>query len=232
MKAVAFANHAPDEVHALLKRHGITDTKIVTTENAPNEHLIVLGVQNFVKYHKDESKSYYVVDNPLALMSINIHKYDIQEEENVHIDGIALKPVGKCKPTTTDQEIVYQHYNIVDRATAIAKAQLTFLNQFMTFIYSLPAESHQTPVKKLVCKWMATTESFGGLQRKVEALRKTINLNEKQVARLYAILGSDVTVKYRYALQQPGEEDEVAKVLKVSAYELRYIRAINKGKDK
>ena len=232
MKAIGFANLAPDEVHALLKKQGITDIKIVANETAAAEHLIVLGVTNFFKFHKDESKSYYVVDSPLALMSVNIPKADCYEEENLHIDGLAITKNINLAQLKDTPEVTYRNYNIVERSTKIAKAQLTFLNQFMTFIYSLPAESHQTPVKKLVCKWMSTTESFGVLQRKLEALRKTISMNEKQVARLYAILSSDVTVKYRYALQQPGDEDEVAKVLKVSAYELRYIRAINRGKDK
>lgn len=225
LNAIAFANHAPEELAALIKAPVV----YATDEPVDGEHVIVFGVGNFMKFHKNPDQFYYVIDNPISVMSLNIPKADIRVEESIHIDGITLVKLNKL-PAFVPVVPEFRNFNIVDASTVCAKSQITFLNQFMTFIYSMPSETHQTPVKKLVCKWMATTESFGVLQRKLEVLRQTVKMTDKQVKRLYDILDSDTTVKYRHALQQKGEEDDVAKELRVSAYELRYIRAINRSK--
>lgn len=232
MKVMCFANHAPDEIIAMLKKSGVTDIKIVNGKDPEEQHVIVLGVNTFFRHERNREKRYYVVDNPMAIMSTNLQKVDLEEEEDLHIDGISIKRLEKIPPFIDNDNPSKVPYNIVHVATQIAKSQQTFLNQFMTFIYSLPSETHQTPVKKLVCKWMASNESINSLQKKVELLRKTVPLNDKQVKRLFDIIDTEVTVKYRQALQQSGDEDDVAKAYRVSAYELRYIRAVNKGKDK
>lgn len=238
MKAFAFACHAPDEVMLKLQQSGIDRKEIcivgeeeVITRKSKRNHFIFMTTGSFRANRsilETMDATAYVCDDPLSLSHYNFTPADYKREEFFHVDGFSLLPMGKLKKCA-DVPIVRAPFSAIDEAVKVAKNQITFLNQFMTFIYSLPSETHQKPLKELVCKWMASKEPFS---KYCKVIVKNVSLTEKQLNRLTAILTSETTALYREALQQPGDEDDVAKIYKISAYELRFIRAINKGPSK
>lgn len=238
MRALAFANHAPDELIIKLRGNKI-DRKLIqivgeetrVKRQSKCEHFVFLSVaafhHNVKRLEELEGICCYVFDDPMALSQYNLTPADFVMEEDFHIDGFSLLPTmnldaPEIVPTRTQ-------FNVVEYAKTIAKQQITFLNQFMTFIYSMPSETHQKPIKELVCKWMASKESLGQYCKRITKLRTQLLLTDKQVNRLQELVTSPVAELYRKALQLPGDEDEIARTLKVSAFELRYIRAINRG---
>lgn len=243
MRAFAFAHHAPDEIIIKLRQKYNVERKDIAivgdedkiSRKSKQRHFVFLSVvafhHNLQRLAELDAQS-YVFDDPISLTQYNLTPADFKMEDYFHVDGFSLVPLIRLD-RCPDVEIERQQFNVLDHAKKIAKQQKTFLNQFMTFIYSMPSETHQKPIKELVCKWMASKESIGHYCKRIEKLRQTVQLNDKQVKRLTEILSSETTNLYRKALQMPGDEDDVAKELKISAYELRYIRAINKGeKDK
>lgn len=238
MKVFAFAHKAPDEVLLKLCSDGIDradvcivgEDEIIGRKNK-RSHFIFMSVQSFhrnreiMEVRKEQS---YVCDDPISLSQYSFTPADYRAEEFFHVDGFALIPcmrLDKCP----DVPIVRTPFDVVKTAKDHAKDQITFLMQFMTFIYQTPSETHQKPIKELVCKWMASKESFRQYCKRLEKLRQTVPLTDKQVKRMTELLSSPTAILYREALQMPGEEDDIAKQLKISAYELRYMRAINKG---
>lgn len=236
MKVFAFAHHAPDEILMKLCESGIDreDVYVVRVDEVikrknKRNHLIFLNTASFNANREQleiRNVQSYVFDNPLRLAQFNFTPADYKMEEYFHVDGFSLIPcvrLDRCP----DIAINRKPFDIVAVASEYAKQQITFLMQFMTFIYSMPSETHQKPVKELVCKWMASKEPFSKYCKRIETLRNTVHLTDKQVRRLSDLLSSPTAVLYRDALQQPGDEDEVAKEYKISAYEMRYIRSIN-----
>lgn len=166
---------------------------------------------------------YYVFDVPNLLAEYSFTYGDFRVAENIHVDGLEPVPLT-LEPK--DKRLRNREFRLVIRAVECAKKQVTFLNQFMTFIYSMPSDTHQKPVKEAVCKWMVSGGDAQSFDHMMDTLRKTVHLTPKQMQRLSDLVFSDVAVLYKKALQIPGEEDDVAQSLSVSAYELRYMKAI------
>jgi hypothetical protein len=238
MKVFAFAHKAPDEVLLKLRGEGIERSDVyivgdneIIDRKTKRTHFIFMSVHSFQRNREGlelRKVQSYVCDDPIALSQFSFTPADYRAEEFFHIDGFALTPcirLDKCP----DVPIVRLPFDVVKKAKDHAKQQATFLMQFMTFVYLTPSETHQKPIKELVCKWMASKESFSQYCKRVEKLRQTVPLTDKQVKRMNDLLSSPTAILYREALQMEGEEDDIAKQLKISAYELRYIRAINKG---
>lgn len=239
MRAFAFAHHTPDEIVVKLRKNGIArkdiyivgEEEIIKRKN-PRKHYVFMSVVSFYK-NRDVLELIgvisYVCDDPISLSQFRGFTLgDYKSEEFFHADGFSLVPMRNLE-NCPDNPVVREKFDIIETASKIARKQITFLNQFMTFIYSLPYETHQKPVKEMVCKWMASKETLAQYCKRMEKLRQTVHLSEKQMKRLIALLSSETAQLYRDALQLPGDEDDVAKAMKISAFELRYIRAINSG---
>lgn len=242
MRISAFGNHAPDEILQLLKLAGIPRSAIFILPAGGQlqkrnkfEYVFVMGLADLFRQNVDssyDSATFYVFDDPLRLYSVGIGGADFKCSDSIYLDGLALfkldtLPSGKYYDLDSLKTF---HRSIIDEAIEEVKAQKTFLNQFMTFVYSMPSATHQKPIKAIVCEWMASKESLQKLNKTLDNIQSTSPMTQKQRARLNDILSSEVTALYRLALQQGGNEDEVAKKFSVSAYELRYVRAINGAK--
>lgn len=236
MKVFAFAHHAPDEILIKLCKNGIDrdDIQIVGVADRIKRknqcsHFIFLNTASFNANREQlelRDAQSYVFDNPIRLAQYNFTAADYKMEEYFHVDGFALTPccrLDRCP----DVPVNRKNFDIIEAAKDSAKQQITFFNQFMTFIYTMPSETHQKPIKEMVCKWMESKEPFSKFTKRLSVLRNSIHLTEGQVRRITDMLQSATAILYRDALQQPGAEDDVAKAYKISAYEMRYIRAIN-----
>lgn len=244
MKVLAFGNHAPDEIILLLKNAGVPRSAILICSRGDTlpkknkyEYIFCLSI-NDLKRQTNLGPSYkdaafYVFDDPLRLFRFGLQGADFEPADTIHLDGLVCSKLSTLPPAM-EIDLVNMSFvgtvDIVAQATEEVKSQKTFLNQFMTFIYSMPSATHQKPIKEIVCKWMASKENVSKLNKRLDSINSTSPMSQKQRARLNELLSSDVTHLYRSALQEPGDEDDVALKMKVSAYELRYIRAINRGK--
>lgn len=239
MRVFAFAHHAPDEIVIKLRKNGIDrpdifivgEDEIIKRKN-PRKHYVFMSVLSFHK-NRDVLELLdvvsYVCDDPISLSQYRgFTPADYKIEEFFHADGFSLVPIRSLE-NCPDNPVSRERFDIIETASKVAKKQTTFLNQYMTFVYTMPRETHQTPIKEMMCKWMASKEGLPQYCKRVEKLRETLHLSEKQVQRLIALADTDVARLYKQALQTEGDVETVAKSLKISAYELRYIRAINAG---
>uniref|UniRef100_A0AB39CEA3 Uncharacterized protein n=1 Tax=Pseudomonas phage HRDY3 TaxID=3236930 RepID=A0AB39CEA3_9VIRU len=233
MIAYGFSHTAPDKVLVHLRQIGVPRAQIAILgpDYEARKHLIFLDAMSFETYRERADKDQcicYVCDDPISLAPFELIPVDYKEADYFHVDGFTLtefKSIPPAKQVTGRR----RKFDVVDFAKDHAARQQTFFTNFMTFIYSMPSETHQLPVRQLACKWLASTETYRQLNNRIEKLRKTVYLTDKQAERLVELLSTDIVDVYRTALQMDGEEDEVAHKLKISAYEMRYIRAINKG---
>lgn len=237
MKVLAFANHAPDEIIRLLKNAGFPRSSIHISkrrEDLPKRnryaHLIFLAFADLKRQiigPSYDSATFYVFDDPLRLFKVGLVGADYRASEAIYLDGLTLTKLDKLpEPQHVDLQELDSQPDLIEMAMDEVKAQKTLLTQFMTFIYGLPSGSHQKPIKECAFQWMVTKEPISKLHKRLDAIGSTSPLSVKQRARMIEVMGSEVTELYRLALRQDGDEDEVAKRMMVSAYELRYIRAI------
>lgn len=206
----------------------VGETEVLARKNK-RKHLVFMTVLSFRRNREVlevmPGVTCYVCDNPLALSDFNFSPADYEREEFFHIDGFALTDINIRVNKCPDVPIARAPFDVIAEATKEAKDQITFFNQFMTFVYSMPAETHQKPLKEIVCRWMLTKEPFSVCFNKI---KKAVALNEKQLARVTVILTSETAELYRRALQLTGAEEDIAKIYKISAYEMRYIREVSK----
>lgn len=233
MIAYGFAHTAPDKVLVHLRQIGVPRAQIgiLGPSFEARKHLIFIDAVSFGTYHEraaQEGCICYVCDDPISLAPFDILPVDYKAAEDFHVDGYTLLDF-KGLPPAKDVTGAPRKFDMVTVAKKHAASQKTFFTNFMTFIYTMPKESHQLPVRQLACKWLASTETYRQLNNRIEKIRKTVYLTDKQVERLIALLSSEVVDLYREGLQMAGDEDDVAMKLKISAYEMRYIRAINRG---
>lgn len=237
MKVHAFGNHAPDEIIRMLKNAGFPRSSIHINERRGNlakrnryAHIIFLSFNDLKRQvvgPSYDNATFYVFDDPLRLFKVGLAGADFGRSETLYLDGLTLFKLDRLPaPQTVDLQTLAQQEDMIEMATAEVKAQKTLLTQFMSFIYMLPSGTHQKPIKELAFQWMVTKEPISKLHKRLDAVNSTSPLSVKQRARLCDVMSSEVTELYRLALRQEGDEDDVAKRMMISAYELRYIRAI------
>lgn len=237
MIAYGFAHTAPDKVLVHLRKLGTPRSAIALVASPAKfeqrKHVVFSDVFTFEAHRKSitDKTICYVCDDPISLSMYNVIPVDYKAAEAFHVDGFNLVEF-KSIPASKQQHITRTKFDVVEAAKKVAREQHTFLMNFMSFVYTMPSSTHQTPVRQLVCKWLASTETEKQLQTRVASLSKKIKLTDKQVAKLMDLLSGEVVDLYRKALQMEGDEDDVAMKLKISAYEMRYIRAINSGVEK
>jgi len=233
MIAYGFAHTTPDKVLVHLRQLGVprAEIAILGPDFEARKHLIFVDAASFETY-RDQADvadcACYVCDDPISLAPFDLMPVDYKEADRFHVDGFTLiefKTIPAPKEVTGRR----RKFDVVDFAKKHAASQQTFFTNFMTWCYTMPSETHQLPVRQLACKWLASKETYRQLNNRIEKLRKTVYLTDKQAERLVELLSTETVDVYRTALQMDGDEDEVAHKLKISAYEMRYIRAINRG---
>jgi hypothetical protein len=242
MKVLAFGNHAPDEIIQMLKNAGYSRSSIhisARRELLPKrnryEHIIFLSFNDFKRQNVGpsyDSATFYVFDDPLRLFKVGLDGADFERSEALYLDGLTLHKLASLpQPKELELDQIVSQEDLLEMALEEVKAKKTFLNQFMSYIYLLPSGTHQKPIREAVFRWMITKEPVSKLTKRLEAIRGTSPLNEKQRLRLIDLVSSEVIDLYRLALRQDeGTEDEMAAQMNISSYELRYIRAVLKPK--
>ena len=186
----------------------------------------VKDLRRNVSYHASfDDVIFLVFDTPIALSNYNFKYMDFKMGVDLHIDGF------KCLPLKLDfeglefQALTRTDFDIIKMSVDEVKAKRTLLNQLMTFIYTLPRATHQTPIKECVCNWMLSKSTLVKLNADL-AKMKASPLTDKQRARLNDILSSETALIYREAMREGGDSEALARRYVISAYEINYMRAI------
>lgn len=166
-----------------------------------------------------------VFDSPIALSTYQMNYMDFKVGTDLHIDGF------ECTGLDWEREVVEYPFersdtDLVRMSVEEVKAQRTVLNQLMTFIYSLPNSTHQTPVKATVCGWMGSRNTIQHLIKTLKANRDC-PMSDKQYARLADILTSETALIYRNAMREGGDSEDLARRYGISAFEINYMRAVS-----
>lgn len=238
MKIVGFGCHAPDEVLIRLsKEHGVRRSKVffvapdaILPKRRPRKiDFVVFFSMKDLRRNIDCHKSFYdtvfmVFDTPIALSAYSIKHMDFKIGSDVHIDGFECTPLN-LDLNVESGSIMRTGFDIVNASVDEVKAQRTLLNQLMTFIYTMPRATHQTPIKVVICNWMLSKSTLVKLNADL-AKMKSSPLTPKQLARLNDILSSETANLYREAMQEGGDSEALARRYGISAYEINYMRAI------
>lgn len=115
--------------------------------------------------------------------------------------------------------------DVIEDSVEMLQQQSTFLNRFMTFVYSTPRATHQNVIKVEVCKWMASKRPVRQLLRDIAKHPET-HLTERQHLRLEDLATSEVADLYRRAMQEGGCSKVLSVKYDISEYEINYMRAV------
>ena len=202
-KAVAFAPEPEKRTHKVVVHHGIQ------------------SLRRALKEGRWKKATHLVFDTPVNLHEFRIPAGDM-EVNDLQAGGFQQKPLElEGKPFEGFKE----RLNVIEESVELLKQQATFLNRFMTFVYSTPRATHQTVIKVEVCKWMLTKKRFPQLLKAIATSPETI-LNERQIKRLEDLTTSEVANLYREAMQEGGCSAELSVKYEVSEYEINYMRAV------
>lgn len=109
----------------------------------------------------------------------------------------------------------------------------SLLTPLMTFIYTLPRATHQTPVKEAIARFFLGTSSLATLESALSSL-----LSEKNALKLRTLVSSEVANSYRAAFKDvraqaaSGEKQNLKPICKahnVNDYEVKYLLSVVEG---
>ncbi len=112
--------------------------------------------------------------------------------------------------------------------------QGSLLNPLMTFLYTLPSSTHQTPVKEAVALYLYKGTAWSGLETMLDEIKGVI-ISKRIRDRLKEILVSDAgnNIRAAFKVYRAGKKAgkvplwaSLSKAHSVSEYEMRYIRSI------
>lgn len=231
------SGHSPDEViKALLKFDPSPTYKVVELgkhfdPSGRYKNIICLTKEDFIRNFKVLSslnKNVFVFASHLFLSEykgFNRLDYSIDLDNPAKIlvhdeldDSLLRNPTVfdgiRRKKTTYLEQVIKK-----------AKSGSVF-DKLMTYIYKLPAKTHQKPVKKLCCLYLRNDWSKDTLIKELRSLGTQIKLSQPLVDSISSILFSAVAYKYQEAFTKINSVSDVADVAlqyDLNPYEFMYI---------
>lgn len=106
----------------------------------------------------------------------------------------------------------------------------SLLNPLMTFIYTLPSSTHQTPIKEAIAQYFYKSLSYAKFEESLNELRN-ITITKRVRDRLKDILTSEVGENYRNAFKALTTEKNatiasICQKFHTSEYEMTYLKSI------
>lgn len=250
MRVLGCTYHTPDFVSLFLhKKLKVPESDILFVgpgDNLPSRtnksHIIFLrrlslrrniDVVNSSAYN---GKTGVVFDDPLSLYDFEgVIPLDYSESINPHLDAFELDSIDRKLLKGEDVSVVFSPKKYVDTVQSKVESFTGILTQFMTFVYTTPRSSHQTPIKELACTWLCSDDDENVLRNKLASLVKGSPLNDRQQKRFLTLVTSPAAKIYKKALSEAKhlesydceEFTAIAAKYAVSAYEMRYMLSIN-----
>lgn len=145
---------------------------------------------------------------------------DIEPDENIDLEKYKSKPkhIGDIVRT----QGIYVN-TLID-----ASLQNSVFNNLMTFIYTLPAKTHQKPITVVSCAYLRNNLSIRQFNNSLDKLRKEISITPRVSERLTEILTTPQAVRMRSAFEDLPAYDrelieDVALKHNVYSFELSYV---------
>lgn len=233
------AGHTPDELILNLKEieakpyfYVVPPRTYIQNKNIPNhiQHVICLTREDFLKNFQELSKTnkrIYVFASTAFLLEhkgFNRLDYSLDTDDTTkvvvydYIDFSVLK-----NPASTELKRKKTSYT---EALIKKVKDGSIFNNLMTYIYKLPAKTHQRPINNLSCNYLRHSWSEDRLAKELQKLGKDINLSTGILANITEILTSAIAKKYQAAFKEIRDEQDVIPVSeahKLSSYEMMYI---------
>jgi hypothetical protein len=177
-----------------------------------------------------------VCDSVLTLNNITgLLPLDYILSENFHLEGFILSPIRKDVLTAKGSTVSIKDAEFEQAVIEKVQSFKGFLTTFMTFIYTMPNATHQTPLKELACRWLAGAQDVNTLEDEFHALIDDIKLSEQKQVRFLSLLSSEVALLYKEVLHHIANVEmdskefyDIVNKAEVSSYEIRYILAVAK----
>lgn len=256
MFSFGVSNHSPEQaLHFLVRRSIVADTSAVAivpagtllaTDKKPSRKIIfILSISDFNRNLKTlNSASYqhtqvFLFASPLRVAELsNTTALDFEPHPANQGLGWLLKKefnlaALKARLRQPVLEVSRQSTKYLTLLTDTAK-QGSLLNPLMTFIYTLPSSTHQTPVKEAVVDYLYKGSSFEALESLLDSI-KGIIVSDRIRDRLKAILQAEEGLNIRKAFKEYRAAKKIGKVIPwptlarnhgVADYELRYLKSV------
>lgn len=110
----------------------------------------------------------------------------------------------------------------------------SLLNPLMTFLYTLPSSTHQTPVKEAVARFLYKGQSFAKLESMLDEIKGVV-ITKRIRDRLKEILQSEIGDNYKAAFKAYRTQKDEGKTPAISAickkfgtsdYEMKYLKSV------
>lgn len=242
MELFGIIRHSPDElIRSLLDKfpkpkyyYNSYGTNL-PVEGVKEKFILIPAIADFRRFYSllntkpYEKKYVFVFSSEVLLVEYtNIVFLDgnrISEFDVEPLDYLKMELIPK-NPKTAIQ-IERQHNKFVESMIELTHDQSVF-NDLMTFIYKLPAKTHQKPIKIVCCQWLKSTSSESVLRKRLSALRRTINISENVEDTIVRLLSIPAAERIRKAFAEnpnigPTDVVEIAEKYAVHSFELSYI---------
>jgi hypothetical protein len=256
MHCFGITNHSPDQALRFLTTKKVikdsSEVAIVPSGTILKEGkkpvrpiLFILTVMDFYRNvevlnsKKYEGAQVFVFASPLRIRELaNIVPLDFEVNAATAGLGFILKKELDLNAYRKGCKVDAQE---VKRKTAEYLTMLTdnvkrgsLLNPLMTFLYTLPSATHQTPVKEAVAMYLYKGKSFEKLEEMLDGIKGVI-ISKRVRDKLKEILKSEVGENYRAAFKAFRESKDdgktpalqaICKKFGTSDYEMKYLRSI------
>lgn len=266
MHAFGISNHSPQQTIAFLRAFdeiksegdvAIVPSGTILKEKKPTKlFLFIISIQDFFKNAKVlNSQDYkdaqvFVFASPLRIRELK-NCVSLDTEPSQEAAGLIVRLKHKLDRNAYKKGLKESVFDVRRQDTKFLTSlienikQGSLLNPLMTFIYTLPSSTHQTPIKQLCAAYFYEGLSFEKLEAKIAKI-KDITISEKVVARMKEILTSDIGNTYKKffkeykTLEVKGKVSSLESMCKkagTSPYEVRYLlsvseEAVRRGKSK
>jgi hypothetical protein len=232
----AIAGHAPDElIKELLHIDSAPYYYTVKagerlSKKINKKYIICLRTEDFVLNYKfliGTGKKIFVFGSPLFFMNymgFTFLDFEIDEKDcsRIHIlDNLNLNLLKDAASSPIIKHDVSYFECVVEKAKAGS-----IFDKLMSYIYKLPAKTHQKPVKKLCCLCVRNNWSAPRLKKELSDLTSIIKISSEIQNALTEILNSYTAVRYKNAFKLIKSESDVPKVAAnadLNPYEFMYI---------
>jgi hypothetical protein len=242
MTAIAYGvcNHSPNQFFEWVGKAYTKKCELISSSDSASKHLrnrgsyVFLDYRSFVRHLNVAnlcSAICVVFCSPLKLFNLQgVYALDMEYDQSAPFYGIKVlndmqwSVWQAAKPQTVQITTSSYAANIVAQVSSTS-----ILNELMTLIYSLPAATHQKPVKMLVANWLHGDKSEAKLKRELDTLCESLRISQATRDRLLAVLLSDMGKRYKAAFRDltkargKPKYDKLASKHNVSAYDMRYI---------
>ncbi len=261
MYCFGVSNHSPDQaLHFLVKRKVVEDESgvaivpsgtLLSKEKKPSRPILfILSISDFYRNLSVLNSSLYrnvqlfVFASTLRVTELS-HSVWLDFEPN---------PANKGLSFSLQKELNFLAYKAHIKTDGAAKVERlktkyltlltdnvkhgSLLNPLMTFLYTLPSSTHQTPVKEAVVDYLYKGTKFVDLEETLDSVKGVI-ISKRIRDRLKDILQTDAGNNIRAAFKAYRAAVKAEKVIPwpslakqhtVSEYELKYLKSVYDSK--